>query len=255
MKQESNSITITEVEKNGTQMNGTYSPTTQVASYSTARTVTPEVNLNITNASSENIELQADVGFSEMKLSVESDESVESESEAVTFIHERKIIDYSAEYNKLTVANGRVIETGTPANLENDDPTKQKSAISPDIVPVSYSDYLSEGLRLFVLEDFHLATKQFKIIRNKYPKDMNAIFYTALCNFHLTNYESTLIDLDTVIQSEVKTFGLEAEWYKALTLIELSYLDDAIILLLKIRDEGDFYAMKADLKLRELQKK
>ncbi len=175
-------------------------------------------------------------------------------AENVTFIYDVKVIDYRAQYMADEDKNKKTFINGTPSKLANDKLEEKAKALEPDIVPVTYIEYLDEGLRLYTLGKFRRALTQFNFIRNKHPEDLNALFYSGQANYHLKNYEVAILDFDLVLELAPNAFVQETEWYKALTLSHLGYKDDALLLLKQIKANGGFYAEQAQEKLNELLK-
>lgn len=169
-----------------------------------------------------------------------------------TYIHDLKVIDYSGLYTSGIKKTEQFILSGTPANLDN---KNSKNELEPEIriTYISYEKYLDETLLAFAKNDFKTALKNFMVIHQHYPQDLNAFFYGGLCYFNIGKYDKAIAYFDQCIHHSFSTFEEEAQWYKALCLLQSKKKESAIQLLQQIAKQNGFYAQKANAKLKDLK--
>lgn len=171
---------------------------------------------------------------------------------SITEILNYDIIDYRAVYGgeikieKLTVGNKLY------KSLENERKNKDMNQAEQEVKYISYFDLLEESLAYFNDEEYDKAINNFSIILKEYPKELNAIFYSGLAYFEIGEYDNAIEKLNFVIYHHEGFFNPDASWYKALALIKLERIDDAKLLLQKIKDSKGAYSRKAKRQLRKL---
>jgi tetratricopeptide (TPR) repeat protein len=167
-----------------------------------------------------------------------------------TYLHDLKVIDYSELYTE-GIKKQEINLSGTPANVAQ---KGEKDELEWEIrtVRIPYETYLKETLGEFKDGRFKNALKQFNIILEHYPDDLNAHFYGGLCYFNLGKFERAISYLDKCINNAFNTFSEEAEWYKAKSLIKLNRKEDAKTLLQNIVNAKGFYARQAQTMLADL---
>lgn len=168
------------------------------------------------------------------------------------YLHDLKVIDYSGLYTSGIKKTTQFVQSGTPANLID---KNSKNELEPEIkiTYVPYEKYLEETLLSFTKNDFKTALKNFRIIHQHYPEDLNAYFYGGLCYFNIGMYDKAISYFDKCIFHSFSTFEEEANWYKALSLIKNKKKEQAIKILQEIVNQNGFYAQKAQSKLKELK--
>ena len=113
-----------------------------------------------------------------------------------------------------------------------------------------YNDFLDKGLFKFKKEKYAEAIRVFDVILKQYPDDINAKFYKALSFYKLEKYRKAIKYFDFVINDKINIFDQEAEWSKALCLLETNR-SEGKKLLQKIVDDAGFYSQKAMILLGE----
>jgi len=113
-----------------------------------------------------------------------------------------------------------------------------------------YNDFLDKALFKFKKEKYSEAIRIFDVIIKQYPDDINAIFYNGLSFYKLKKYNKAINYFDLVINDNINIFDQEAEWSKALCLLETNR-SEGEKLLQKIVDEAGFYSQKAMILLNE----
>ena len=169
-----------------------------------------------------------------------------------SFLHDLKVIDYSGLYTSDIKKTQLTVPTGTPANLANEN---SKNELEPEIriVYVPYEAYLKETMYEFSQNDFKTSLKNFKLIHQHYPEDLNAFFYGGLCYYNLGKWDKAISYFDKCINNSFSTFEEEAQWYKALCLIKNKQNEAAKLLLQDIVKSDGFYGAKAAVKLKEVK--
>ena len=107
-----------------------------------------------------------------------------------------------------------------------------------------YNDFLDKGLFKFKKEKYSEAIVIFDEILKQYPNDINALFYNGLSFYKLKKYNKAIKYFNLVINDKINIFDQEAEWNKALCLLETNKAEGKK-LLQKIADDAGFYSQKA----------
>lgn len=165
------------------------------------------------------------------------------------YIHDLKVIDYGELYSD-AIKKTEIILTGTPANMQNAS-SKNEAETGIRTVYVPYEKYLEETVYEFKQNHFKQALKNFTVILQHYPEDLNAYFYGGLCHYNLGKFNIAIQYFDHCIENSFSTFREEAEWYKALSLKKTGDVQLANMLFQKIADEKGFYAEKAKNQLQK----
>lgn len=161
-----------------------------------------------------------------------------------------KVVDYRDEYQKEYDLK-QVVETkSTTADFESkEEAAEAEREIDEITVEITYKATLEKAMAYFNAKKYTLALEQFDIILKEHPEEVNGLFYGGLSNYHLQRYDKAKGELDKVLVNPKTSFNEEAEWYKALTLIELKKSAEAKKLLQKIAAGSGFYKAKAKDKL------
>ncbi len=116
-----------------------------------------------------------------------------------------------------------------------------------------YLDYLSLTLSKYKDNDYKRALKNFKIIIEQYPNDINAHYYGGLCYYNIDNPTKAIEFFDFILNQNINTFHQEAQYYKAMCLIRLGQGEQAQFIFQKIVNQGGFFAKKAKEMLSKLE--
>lgn len=158
-----------------------------------------------------------------------------------TYIQNLKVIDYrnyrSRQANKLTLPM-----SGTSAENEIKLTQSKEDKL---IIEQSYVSHLEKCLELFNLSMYKKAILHFDQILDTYPKDVNALFYSALCYYKIEEYENCEIQLIKLQNSEFTNFDQEQQWYLLLTFKELHRKESFEKLKESIIQENGFYSKRA----------
>ncbi len=164
-----------------------------------------------------------------------------------------KVVDYTEEYQKEYDLK-QVVET---KSVSADFETQQEAAeaereLDEITVEITYKATLEKAMVYYKAKKYVLAIEQFDVILNEHPNEVNGLFYGGLSNYHLQRYVKASNKFDKVLTNPKTQFHQEAEWYKALTLIELNKITEAKKLLQKIIAGSGFYKTKAEEQLKDL---
>lgn len=164
-----------------------------------------------------------------------------------------KVVDYTEEYQKEYDLK-QVIETkSVTADFETEeDAAEAEKELDETTIEITYKATLEKAMAYYNAKKYTLALKEFDIILKEHPNEVNALFYSGLSEYHLQRYQKASGKLDRVLTNPKTQFNQEAEWYKALTLIELKKTDEAKKLLQKISNSSGFYKLKAKEQLKKL---
>lgn len=160
------------------------------------------------------------------------------------YINDLKIVDYRGlRKKKAEVQSGLPSEFESKSNIENQN--------DDYIAEQPYIDFLSNALKLFNSNDYKGASKEFSIILSYFPDDANAIFYSGLAYFQMTDYVKAEKRFTQMVNHTFNTFYDESQWYLSQALIFSGKKKEAIDLLKKISEEDGFYSQRAKNKLNE----
>ncbi len=177
---------------------------------------------------------------------VKFDKTVEVHSNVqIVYLHELKTVDLSKLYKRSIKIRNIHALSGTPAHSEIKlDDGETMNHLKPYIY-IPYQKYLNDAMAKFEANNFKSALKDYKVILSHYKDDINAHFYGALCYYNLGKPTKAIDYFDAVLDDQINSFDQEAEFYKALCLIEAGHKQEASRLLEKIENDGLFYAKRA----------
>lgn len=200
----------------------------------------------------ESIEIKkvANTGLSNIEVPTKDD--IIYSNVPLIYINNFLLVDYSKIYiTPPTVEQTQIF--GTSPALENkEDSLSDIFDDNIQTIEISYKDYLGETQELFEKHEFKTALKRYKVIMNKYPEDLNAHFYSALCYYNIGKYDLALQHFKIARNHPFNTFEIDAEWYTAKTLNQMGKTTACKKLLNKIIDGGQYYAPQAQKLLDQL---
>ncbi|RYM33320.1 hypothetical protein ERX46_10270 [Brumimicrobium glaciale] len=166
------------------------------------------------------------------------------------YLSELKNVDYRAYRNRpIKVRNS--LDVGIPASKSSIDDKQEFPSLQ--IIEFTYIDYLTSSSAYFRNEQFKKALKQYLIILDTYPDDVNANFYGGLCYFNLGKFDNSIALLKNSYTLGYGNFREEANWFSAKAHIEQGQNLKAKQLLNQIIEEGGFYHQKAKELLSEIK--
>ena len=189
------------------------------------------------------------------------------------YMEELLIVDYSDIYSENdkspneepsismeeSIEETEALLQSTPASFENEEKFAEQFAAkkleenrSKNTIESSYAKVLQEGLKLYNEKKYDRAIAQLNLILAKYPVDHNALFYIGLSYAKIKKYNKAIDILDAVYKLENTPFKADAEWQKALVLIEKGDTKKARNLLDKIVLDNGYYAIFAKEELEKI---
>jgi len=137
---------------------------------------------------------------------------------------------------------------GTPASQAN----KNSDIIdSNPTEKVFYDAYLKETIILFSKQNYKQAGKRFKTILKKYPNDVNALFYSSMCSFKRKKYKKSSLEFKKYLNQDITLFDEDANFFLALSLLEIGDNVEASLLLVDIVKQDGFYKSQAEELLKK----
>ncbi|MDP2385366.1 MAG: CDC27 family protein [Bacteroidota bacterium] len=172
---------------------------------------------------------------------------------SVLYIYDLKVTEFQKLYFRKM--KPFTIETnGLSAAFENSEAYMAHKNDNKILDPYTLDMLLKDALRSFNKSKYKQSFVLFEELLNYNSNDVNALFYSGLCQFYSGQYSDAISKFSKVTQSENNVFNQEAEWYKALAYQKQGDKKEAIELLLKINKQKGFYADKAAQKLEEIKK-
>lgn len=167
----------------------------------------------------------------------------------VIYIYDLKVSDYNKLYFGRATPEIFLLKKSIPAYRENgksvDDFPVEEKVIPADKI-------LKQGLASFSKQDFRAAVRDFGLLLENNPEDVNAQFYSALAYYNLNKAGLSIRYLNKVLENSSDVFYPEAQWYLALASLKNGEPENARKILQDIIAEKGFYAARAAEKLRNL---
>ncbi len=165
------------------------------------------------------------------------------------YLEDLKLVDYSNYRNEPQIKTRRMILTGVPANME-DENSEELDPIWKD-VDIPYMEFIQKSMRIFGRGNYKKALSRFETVLETYERDVNANFYAGVCLFNLGEYSLATQHFDACLDGPYSNFDEESIWMKALSLEHLGKHNDAHQLFVKIKNAKGFYAKQAADKLKK----
>lgn len=169
----------------------------------------------------------------------------------VAFVHDLVVVDYgkilSSGVSKIDEHHG-----GLHPRYEN----KQDRTIitfEPTTYTIPYLEFLDEAMAGFAQGMPSRSLAQLEYLLSEHQDDVNGLFYSGLCFYHLGQPEKAIQRFDAAINSSINTFYEEAKWYKALSLEMKGDKAAAKKLMEEIEEEGGFYSNRAKKRLLSME--
>lgn len=169
------------------------------------------------------------------------------------YIYDLKITEYQTLYFK-NQQSYTIERNGLDAEYENVNTYLQSKKEMTSLLPYTLDLLVKDALKYFNNGQYKKAAILFKELLMYNANDVNALFYSGLCNYYLENPSITVEKMNALLINKNNVFHQEAEWYMALAYLKLGENEQAISLLLKINTKKGFYAKSAADKLFELKK-
>jgi tetratricopeptide (TPR) repeat protein len=178
-----------------------------------------------------------------VRIAVPQEDAIVKSNVKTLYINGLLVIDYSEQYSESSSASEL---SGTPAKYKTlKDTTQDKTTTSETQQQYDYKDYLTLSLNKYKQDNYKAALKNFLLILNQYPEDLNAKFYGGLCYYNINNPTKAMEFFDYILAHDYNTFYQEAQFYKALCLQRMGEYGKANLLLKKIVAQNGFFAEQA----------
>lgn len=168
-----------------------------------------------------------------------------------------KVVDYTYEYSlqeeQLFDKKQKALENTPPQYPNKQAQAESEKEAKDEIIEITYQQTLENAIHLFDKQKFLEALVQFKTILVKHPSDVNALFYGALCHYHLQKYSEAHVYLDKTIAHPIDFFYQEAKWYKAQAYVNQKETKKAKALLKEIINTNGFYKNQASELLKTIE--
>lgn len=161
-----------------------------------------------------------------------------------------KLVDYRGIRHENTIETNTITMSGTPAEFEAETHSNQQPDWKAE--RVSYHLFISEMASQLQNGNFKQALNRCNHVLKTYPNDVNAQFYSAFCLYNLGDFQAAKNNFQQVKSNETTNFQEEANWYLALTYIQLNEISKAKEILEQIIDQNTYYKSEAKKKLRSL---
>ncbi len=169
------------------------------------------------------------------------------------YFYDFAVVDYRRyEDREKYIQKTTYVLTGLSANRESNTKPDDETQLIEKQVQVKYMDYIEESMYYFSKHKYKNALKRFDIILSHYKKDLNGLFYGALCNYNLGDFDAALENFKMIIKLNESPFQEEANWYCAKSFIQLNKNEMAKEILTNIIAENGFYTKEAIVTLTEL---
>lgn len=165
----------------------------------------------------------------------------------VAFVHDLVVVDYG----KILSAGVNTVEEHQGSLHPRYENKQDRTIITfePTVYTVPYLDYMDEAMRGFAHGNPASTLAHLKHLLTQHHDDVNALFYSGLCLYHLGKPTEAIEHFDQAIAASINTFYEEARWYKALSLDAKGDNVAAKTLMEEIAEEGGFYAERAQERL------
>ena len=168
----------------------------------------------------------------------------------IAYVHDLLIVDYSRIFTSGVNTVEERYGSLHPQFENQQDRTIIK--FEPRTYNIPYLEFMEDAMSGFANGKPSKTLIDLEILLEQHNSDVNGLFYSGLCLYHMDRPDRAITFFDKAIGSSINTFYEEAKWYKALSLIRIGNKNDVTILLAEIVKEGGFYAERAQKKIDDL---
>ncbi len=158
------------------------------------------------------------------------------------YLNNLKLVDYRNYRKKPELTVESIQLSGVPADKEIKEEQLKESTTST--IDISYYDYINKTTRLLDDGAFKKALARCNIILTHYPDDVNALFYSGVCYYNLSEYNRAIEAFQLCVESTFNNFDEEAEWMLANSYQAIGEKDKAKAIFQLIKEKGGFYSKK-----------
>jgi tetratricopeptide (TPR) repeat protein len=167
----------------------------------------------------------------------------------VIYIYDLKVTNYSSLYFNYKTK---------PFEIKGHTPSFRENKESPDYLAeepeeaIAADRVLKSAFAHFTKSQYAKALAEFQVLLENNPKDVNALFYSAVAYYQAGKYNQTIKNLEAVLENPNNVFHPEAKWNLALANLKAGNRHEAKQLLTEITNEKGFYSKRAGEKLKGL---
>jgi tetratricopeptide (TPR) repeat protein len=169
-----------------------------------------------------------------------------TEQTAVTYIDNRKVIDYSLDEPT------QALEADKPRTAVKQPNRKQVAPVAAEpetkkypVESHSYRREIADAMALFNKGRYESAIREFGHLLEKNPADQNALYYIALSHYHLKAYSKAVAGLSGYANNRQSPFYEEGRYYYAMALVQTAEIEKGRKLLSEIAGESGPFSEKA----------
>lgn len=183
------------------------------------------------------------------KLTIIAPDLPETKKELATFtakevyFFELKLIDYRAYRSRPVIQTETMTLTGVPADKESEVASTNENGWKE--TEIIYIDYLKRTTQFFSEGNYKTALNRYNTILEKYPDDVNALFYSGLCYYNLNEYSRAQVQFHETLISKYDNFYEEAEWLLAKSYWLEGQTEKAKAIFTIIAKKNGYYANEA----------
>lgn len=167
-------------------------------------------------------------------------------SRNLAFYHFKKI---AALFFAIFTVSALVYYFGYPANkrLYNKFYRQTELNVTPDVLRGAEAEK-NKALSLFAEKEYKQALQHFNRLNSANSTDYQNLFYAAVCNLELQNWNNADQILDSILKAETNYYTDDANWYKALLKIRNKDFEQAITYLNNIKSTSDYFSLSNELR-------
>jgi len=187
------------------------------------------------------------------KLSDDKSSKPDNDQNELSGGHNLKVNESEKNSGNKVVSNKKINKFSDIINTkvkqkENNAPKAPTVQISSVVINETYNNALEK----FDAMEYNQAKQLFEQILVNDKNNYSALYYKALCLYHLEDYKSCITGFNDVLKIKNGAYFDSANWYKALALIKNGDIKEARTLLKEIMNSNSTYKKEAEQKLNEI---
>ena len=203
-------------------------------------------------ATPENIEQSKNNISSDLKISdlpllkidkPKNERIITSSAAKEIYLANLKLVDYREYRSRPAIQTKTMTLSGVPANME--DAQSSTNEVEWTVTEIAYYDYIKKTQEIFYKENYKKALTRYLTILETYPDDVNALFYSGLCYYNLTQYTSANDQFFKCLGSQFNNFNEESEWFMAQSYLAAGETQKAKSIFQLIVEKNGYYAGQA----------
>lgn len=163
----------------------------------------------------------------------------------VIFISGLKVTNYKIYYFKSNASISLSSNSGLEARFERGNMVSKNTAFAAEQQFYVAHKIIKRAMSLFSNKKYLNCIEELTLLYNYNNNDANAQFYLGMCYFYTGKYAQAKNYFQKDIDNENNIFHQESEFYLAQSLLLLNELPEAKQLLVKVSEDGGFYAQRA----------